>query len=73
MTSDRWSPAHGVTVCGGRQQTADIDADDGYEAASSPDWLAGPDPNQPDSDSDCSPDSGHPSDQLPMGSMSGKS
>jgi len=32
------------TDCGERQQAGIINSDDGYQAANSPDWLAGPDP-----------------------------
>jgi hypothetical protein len=54
----------------------ELDGDDIAIAARFPVNVSRIDPNsqnQPDSDSDCSPDGGRPSDQPPMGSMSGKS
>jgi hypothetical protein len=35
------------TVGGERQQTGVINSNDGKQAASSPDWLSGPDPQLP--------------------------
>ena len=47
------------TVFGERQQTGMIDSDDGYQAVSSPDWLAGPDPQLPFGVADWPPNSRH--------------
>jgi len=52
-----------------RSAVGKINLDDCFRTLSSNKCAAQPDPNQSDSDSDCSPDSRHASEQLLRGNM----